>query len=71
MKNSSEIKEFRKLSPDDRRSAVVKQMGLAQTDDAILAGRDSLPLNLANGMIENVIGKYEIPMGVADRKSVV
>ena len=65
MKNSSEIKEFRKLSPDDRRSAVVKQMGLTQTDDAILAGRDSLPLNLANGMIENVIGKYEIPMGVA------
>ena len=34
-------------------------------DLAALAGADLLPLGTANGMIENVIGKFELPMGVA------
>jgi hydroxymethylglutaryl-CoA reductase len=61
----SDISGFRNLSPDARRGAVVDATGLTQGDGAVLSGRDILPLELANGMIENVIGKFEIPMGVA------
>ncbi|WGI21583.1 hydroxymethylglutaryl-CoA reductase, degradative [Amylibacter sp. IMCC11727] len=63
--SGSEIPEFRNLSPDDRRAALVVKTELTQEDSAILSGRDILPLDLANGMIENVIGKFEIPLGVA------
>ncbi len=63
--SGSEIPEFRNLSPDDRRAALVAKTELTQEDSAILSGRDILPLDLANGMIENVIGKFEIPLGVA------
>jgi hydroxymethylglutaryl-CoA reductase len=65
MVDSSEIKGLRSLSPDERRGAVVHAAGLTQEEAAVLSGRDILPLELANGMIENVIGKFEIPMGVA------
>ncbi len=65
MTESSEIKGFRNLSPDARRETVVAKTGLTQEDGAVLSGRDILPMELANGMIENVIGKFEIPMGVA------
>ena len=63
--SGSEIPEFRNLSPDDRRAALVAKTELTQEDSAILSGRDILPLDWANGMIENVIGKCEIPLGVA------
>lgn len=65
MAEGSEIKGFRNLSPDERRSVLLDKTGLTQADGAVLAGRDILPLDLANGMIENVIGKFEIPIGVA------
>jgi hydroxymethylglutaryl-CoA reductase len=65
MVGSSEINGLRSLSPDERRGAVVQAAGLTQEDAAVLSGRDILPLDLAHGMIENVIGKFEIPMGVA------
>ncbi len=64
-RESSEIRGFRNLSPDERRSVLVGKTGLTQQDGVILGGQDILPLHLANGMIENVIGKFEIPMGVA------
>lgn len=61
----SDISGFRNLSPDARRDVVREATGLNQADEAALGGQDILPLQLANGMIENVIGKFEIPMGVA------
>ena len=63
--SGSEISGFRNLSPDERRAVLAAQTGLTQGDAAVLSGRDILPLELANGMIENVIGKFEIPLGVA------
>jgi hydroxymethylglutaryl-CoA reductase len=39
--------------------------GLSSADQIALGGIDALPVELANGMIENVIGKFEIPLGVA------
>ena len=65
MTENSEIKGFRDLSPDERRGALAGAAGLDQGDAAVLSGRDILPLDLANGMIENVIGKFELPLGIA------
>ncbi|MFX4298708.1 hydroxymethylglutaryl-CoA reductase, degradative [Pseudosulfitobacter pseudonitzschiae] len=44
---------------------MAKTVGLDDADRATLAGHDVLPLSLANGMIENVIGKFELPLAVA------
>ncbi|PTE10106.1 hydroxymethylglutaryl-CoA reductase, degradative [Mesorhizobium helmanticense] len=61
---NSRIEKFRDLSPADRLTAVGDAARLAQADrDALRGG--VLPLDLANGMIENVVGTFEIPLGVA------
>ena len=64
-KVSSRIEGFRNLSPDERRAALVRLCGLSEPDAQALAGADVLPMTLADGMIENVIGKFELPMGIA------
>jgi hydroxymethylglutaryl-CoA reductase len=64
-KTSSVLKGLRALDPNARRAAIVQAAGLDQADSAVLSGADILPLQLADGMIENVIGKFEIPLGVA------
>ncbi len=62
---TSRIPGMRELSPDDRRSAIAAQAALSNADSLALAGRDLLPMTVADGMIENVIGKFELPLGVA------
>ncbi len=61
----SRIENMRGMEPAERRSAVCAAAGLDQQDGALLAGADVLPLHVANGMIENVVGKFELPLGVA------
>ena len=61
----SRIENMRHMTPEARRAAVVSAASLDQQDGAILSGADVLPVHLADGMIENVIGKFELPMGVA------
>ncbi len=53
------------MNPADRRAAIARAGHLTDADQAALAGSDVLPLALADGMIENVIGKYELPLGIA------
>ncbi len=62
---SSRLAGFRDGEPDDRRLAICEVTGLSEGDQQVLAGVDALPVETANGMIENVIGKFELPMGVA------
>ncbi|MBZ9676322.1 hydroxymethylglutaryl-CoA reductase, degradative [Mesorhizobium sp. ES1-1] len=62
---NSRIEKFRALSPADRLATIGDAAGLAQTDLDALRGGGVLPLNLADGMIENVVGTFEIPLGVA------
>lgn len=57
---SSRIEGFRALTPDQRRAEVQARTGAP----GALAGA-ALPLSAADGMIENVIGVFELPMGVA------
>lgn len=61
----SRVTGLRGLAPPERLSAVAAAAGLSAADAEVLAGADILPLPLADGMIENVVGKYELPIGVA------
>lgn len=63
--STSRVEGLRDMSPKDRRDAVALAAGLTPEDTASLAGEGALPLSVANGMIENVIGTFEIPLGVA------
>jgi hydroxymethylglutaryl-CoA reductase len=62
---TSRIENLRSMSVNDRRAAVAHASNMTEEDQQTLAGADVLPLVLADGMIENVIGKYELPLGVA------
>ncbi len=62
---NSRLSGFRNLSPDQRRKTVCHAAGLTEQDATMLRGAGALPLTVADGMIENVIGTFELPMGVA------
>lgn len=56
---------FYKLSPEERLKFVVEFAGLTQEDISALTEPGSLGIVKADGMIENVIGVMEMPLGVA------
>ena len=62
---NSKIPKLRELEPADRLAAVCSAAHLNRNDQQALNGESILPISLANGMIENVIGKFELPLGVA------
>ena len=62
---NSRIQTLRNLEPEDRLKLVGQAVGLDPNRLDVLAGRDVLPMTVANGMIENVIGKFELPLAVA------
>jgi len=62
---NSRIENFRALEPSERLKAVSNEAELDANAQTALSGSDVLPMTLANGMIENVIGKFELPLGVA------
>ncbi|MBL3571555.1 hydroxymethylglutaryl-CoA reductase, degradative [Rhodovulum visakhapatnamense] len=61
----SRIEGLRDSEPADRRAAVAAAAGLDGTAMEALSDATALPLSVANGMIENVIGTFELPLGVA------
>lgn len=65
MARTSEITGFYKLSPREKLEAVKKFADLADEDVEIIRSMGGLELELANRMIENVIGAMAVPLGVA------
>lgn len=65
MTMDSRLPNFRSLTPEQRLQEVGRAAGLPSEDMALLAKPGALALALADGMIENVIGTFELPMGVA------
>ncbi|TDX29694.1 hydroxymethylglutaryl-CoA reductase, degradative [Rhodovulum visakhapatnamense] len=61
----SRIEGLRDSEPADRRAAVAAAAGLDGAAMEALSDATALPLSVANGMIENVIGTFELPLGVA------
>lgn len=64
MRNSS-YSGFFKLPMEKRLSEVAEFASLTEKERGILSSADSLDADKADHMIENVIGKFALPMGVA------
>lgn len=62
---SSRIENLRSMEPAGRLAAVARAAGLDVAEIADLGEDPVLPMTIANGMIENVIGKFELPLAVA------
>lgn len=67
---NSQLGNLRSLEPDARLDLLAQAVGLSDADRTTLAGRDVLPMHLADGMIENLIGKFELPLAVASNFSI-
>ncbi|VTU38996.1 3-hydroxy-3-methylglutaryl-coenzyme A reductase [Variovorax sp. PBS-H4] len=65
MVQDSRLPNFRALTPAQRLDHVAKATGLADDDVALLQTPGALALPRADGMIENVIGTFELPFAVA------
>jgi len=65
MGKTSEISGFYKLTPKERVQIVKKFAGLTDEEVEILQSTGSLKLELADRMIENVVGAIPIPLGIA------
>jgi hydroxymethylglutaryl-CoA reductase len=64
MHKSSLISGFYKLSPKQRLAAVKKFADLTDEETELLENTGSLPMDLADRMIENVVGAFPVPLGI-------
>jgi len=64
MGKSSLASGFYKLSPEERLKVVKEFAGLSDEECALLRSTGSLPLDLADRMIENVVGAMPVPLGI-------
>ncbi|MBQ9512134.1 MAG: hydroxymethylglutaryl-CoA reductase, degradative [Lachnospiraceae bacterium] len=62
---TSQYSGFFKLSVDDRMKEVAEFTGISEEEQAILQDANSLDMDKADHMIENVIGRFSFPLGVA------
>jgi len=65
LKRISEISGFYKLSIDERMRIVKEFADLTDEETGLLQSSGSLKLDLANRMIENVVGTFPVPLGIA------
>lgn len=64
MPKSSVLPGFYKLTPKERLNLVKEIAGLTEEEATMLQNTGSLPLDVADRMIENVIGAFPIPLGI-------
>jgi len=62
---SSALKNIRELLPQKRLEAIRAVFDGNSDFLNLMKGEGSLPLRIADGMIENLIGRFELPLGVA------
>ncbi len=63
--SSSRIASFYRLSVEERRRKIAEAVKLPSADVEALAHGDGLPLEVADAMVENAIGTFALPFGVA------
>ncbi|ASU39194.1 hydroxymethylglutaryl-CoA reductase, degradative [Herbaspirillum sp. meg3] len=61
----SRLPQFRSLTPQQRLAQIAERANLTADEAALLGNPTALSLDVANGMIENVVGTFQLPMGVA------
>ena len=57
--------KFYEQTPEARRHQLVQEGSLTSTDAALLAAARTLPDATATRLIENAIGEFSLPMGIA------
>jgi hydroxymethylglutaryl-CoA reductase len=62
---SSQISGFYRLSIDERLTVIKDFAGLTDEEVSLLKSTSSLQLNLADRMIENAVGTFPLPLGIA------
>lgn len=65
MRKSSSISGFYKLNPKERLKIIKEFADLTDEEAGLLQNTGSLPLDLADRMIENVVGTFPVPLGIA------
>jgi hydroxymethylglutaryl-CoA reductase len=65
MKKTSQISGFYKLSPEDRIKHVKDFADLTEQEVETLQSTGALGIELADRMIENVVGAFPLPLGIA------
>lgn len=65
MTESSELQGFYKLSLEERRDILKKATSLSDEEIKTLANTGGLPAEVADHMIENVVGGFTYPLGMA------
>ncbi|HEX4926107.1 MAG TPA: hydroxymethylglutaryl-CoA reductase, degradative [Bdellovibrionales bacterium] len=65
MDKSTLTEGFHKLSSADRRRRLQALCGLSEDDLRVLSGEIALPAEIAENLIENVVGYFPIPLGIA------
>ncbi|EHP42022.1 hydroxymethylglutaryl-CoA reductase, degradative [Cupriavidus basilensis OR16] len=65
MVTDSRLPNFRAMTPAQRLAYLGDAAALSAQDIRLVAEPGALSVELANGMIENVIGTFELPFGVA------
>ena len=65
MKGSSEIKGFYNLSMEERLALVKDKVDLTDDEAKAISDTGGLPKDVANRMIENVVGGLTLPLGIA------
>ena len=62
---TSKYSGFFKLSVEDRMKEVAEFTGITEEEQAVLQDANSLDMDKADHMIENVIGRFSLPLAVA------
>lgn len=65
MSADSQPSSFRNLTLDQRLDYLQKRLSLSGEEIGLLRDAGALPMTIAEGMIENVVGKFELPLGLA------
>lgn len=65
MTSIKETRKFYNLSPPERLERLRAETKLSAADAAALSGESGLSLDAADHMIENVIGTFSLPLGIA------
>jgi hydroxymethylglutaryl-CoA reductase len=63
--SSSRIPAFYKLSVEERQQKLGETLGLSRDEMEVLTAHDALPLETADIMVENAVGTFALPFGVA------
>ena len=65
MEKTSRISGFYKLPIEERVRKVKEFAGLSDEEEKLLLSMSALPMETADRMVENVIGTFQLPLGIA------